>query len=470
MSWIDLSNQRLARVAVKEETCGLARARMRRRRTAVQDEHEDRPLHGLPETLSPSRSPARGAPLAPVPRPVGQPLSARRATARSARGRRRSAGARARAQQTVVWSALLVEDVEREEATLVHDDDVAAVRVLLQDVPASSRDPRRRRRVARTRACTVGATSSRSGSSSSVVDERLELAVRLRAVVRRARPVAASPPVSANPGLTLTTSGVSSQRYQSSQNGSSQLSGRGRLVPVAGGAAGASRRRRRGRTNSATARSRRLRTRGVGEQRTRELEVERAGLGERRDGKPFELALEAEHSSGLTLGRHEPTAATRALRRSTPRAPPRGSACRRAASSCSRPAGRRARRRRRPRSTIRPSFMTATSCDSVRISARLCVTKRSPMFELALQLGEHVDDRGLHGHVERGRDLVADQELRLGDERASDRDPLALAARQLVRIAVEAASSRAGRDRATRAHDHVPPSPPKRRSAGAAAR
>ena len=34
--------------------------------------------------------------------------------------------------------------------------------------------------------------------------------------------------------------------------------------------------------------------------------------------------------------------------------------------------------------------------------------------ELALELGEQVDDRRLDGDVERRRDLVADQELRLG--------------------------------------------------------
>ena len=64
--------------------------------------------------------------------------------------------------------------------------------------------------------------------------------------------------------------------------------------------------------------------------------------------------------------------------------------------------------------------------------------EQEPDVQLALQLGEHVDDRGLHRHVQGGRDLVADEQLRLRDERAGDRDALALSARQLVRVALEA--------------------------------
>jgi hypothetical protein len=48
-----------------------------------------------------------------------------------------------------------------------------------------------------------------------------------------------------------------------------------------------------------------------------------------------------------------------------------------------------------------------------------------------------LEDRGLHGHVERRGDLVADEEIRLGGERPGDRDPLPLAAGQLRRIALE---------------------------------
>ena len=66
------------------------------------------------------------------------------------------------------------------------------------------------------------------------------------------------------------------------------------------------------------------------------------------------------------------------------------------------------------------------------------MTKRSPRWSSALQLREHVDDRGLYGDVERGRDFVADEELWLGDERAGDRHALTLSARQLVWVTLEA--------------------------------
>ena len=56
--------------------------------------------------------------------------------------------------------------------------------------------------------------------------------------------------------------------------------------------------------------------------------------------------------------------------------------------------------------------------------------------EVALEIGEQVDDLGLHAHVESRDRLVADHELRLHDEGAGNVDALALAARELVRIAV----------------------------------
>ena len=58
----------------------------------------------------------------------------------------------------------------------------------------------------------------------------------------------------------------------------------------------------------------------------------------------------------------------------------------------------------------------------------------SPSF--FLQLLEQVDDLRLDRHVQRRHRLVADDELRLERERARDADPLALAARELVRIAL----------------------------------
>ena len=55
--------------------------------------------------------------------------------------------------------------------------------------------------------------------------------------------------------------------------------------------------------------------------------------------------------------------------------------------------------------------------------------------ELALELLEQVQDLGLDRHVERRHGLVADDEVGLEDERAGDADALALAARELVRVA-----------------------------------
>ena len=52
------------------------------------------------------------------------------------------------------------------------------------------------------------------------------------------------------------------------------------------------------------------------------------------------------------------------------------------------------------------------------------------------ELGEQLEDACLHRDIERGGDLVADQELRLGGERAGDRDALLLAAAELPRHAV----------------------------------
>ncbi len=63
--------------------------------------------------------------------------------------------------------------------------------------------------------------------------------------------------------------------------------------------------------------------------------------------------------------------------------------------------------------------------------------EEEPEAELALQLGDQVDDRGLHRDVERRRDLVAHEQRRRDRERAGDRDALALAAGELVRVAVD---------------------------------
>ncbi len=52
---------------------------------------------------------------------------------------------------------------------------------------------------------------------------------------------------------------------------------------------------------------------------------------------------------------------------------------------------------------------------------------------LVAQLVEDAEDPGAHGDVEHGHRLVRDEELRPEDEARGDRDPLSLAAGELVR-------------------------------------
>ena len=58
--------------------------------------------------------------------------------------------------------------------------------------------------------------------------------------------------------------------------------------------------------------------------------------------------------------------------------------------------------------------------------------------ELALDRADLVAQRDADLGVERGQGLVEQQHLRLDGERPRERDPLLLAARQLVRVAVAA--------------------------------
>ena len=55
---------------------------------------------------------------------------------------------------------------------------------------------------------------------------------------------------------------------------------------------------------------------------------------------------------------------------------------------------------------------------------------------VALELAQQVEDLGLDRDVERGDRLVGDEQLGLERDRAGDADALALAAGELVRIAV----------------------------------
>ena len=51
---------------------------------------------------------------------------------------------------------------------------------------------------------------------------------------------------------------------------------------------------------------------------------------------------------------------------------------------------------------------------------------------VSLQVFQQVDDLGLHRHIQRRCRLVQHNQIGLQGQRARDRDPLALAARQLV--------------------------------------
>ena len=63
-----------------------------------------------------------------------------------------------------------------------------------------------------------------------------------------------------------------------------------------------------------------------------------------------------------------------------------------------------------------------------------------------LQLAQEVQHLRLHRHVERADRLVGDDQLRARDQRARDRDALALATRELVRVLVEVRGTQPDRD------------------------
>ena len=56
--------------------------------------------------------------------------------------------------------------------------------------------------------------------------------------------------------------------------------------------------------------------------------------------------------------------------------------------------------------------------------------------ELPLEILQHIDHLGLNGHVQGGDGLVADDELGIDRQGAGDADALALAAGELVGVAV----------------------------------
>ena len=97
-------------------------------------------------------------------------------------------------------------------------------------------------------------------------------------------------------------------------------------------------------------------------------------------------------------------------------------------------------------STILPAYITTTSCDVLGDHAEIVRDQQHAHAQIALQVGEQLEDLRLNGHVERGGRLVGDQQLGLAGERDGDHHALAHAARQLVRIGVDALSGRRNAD------------------------
>ena len=90
----------------------------------------------------------------------------------------------------------------------------------------------------------------------------------------------------------------------------------------------------------------------------------------------------------------------------------------------------------RPCSTIRPRYITATSSQRWSHDREVVADQDVAEAELLLQVLQQVEHLRLHRDVERADRLVGDDQLRLRDQRARDRDALALAAGEFVRVLV----------------------------------
>ena len=100
--------------------------------------------------------------------------------------------------------------------------------------------------------------------------------------------------------------------------------------------------------------------------------------------------------------------------------------------------GRRSRSRRpSPCSTACPAYMTMTLSQRSATTPRSWVIRMTPMLNSFLSAVDQVEDLRLDRHVERGRRLVRDQDVRVVQERHRDHRALAHAARVLVRVVAE---------------------------------
>ena len=84
-----------------------------------------------------------------------------------------------------------------------------------------------------------------------------------------------------------------------------------------------------------------------------------------------------------------------------------------------------------------PRYITAIRSDTWRTTRQVVGHEQVGEPELVLEVVEQVDDLRLHRDVERGHRLVEHDQARLERQRASDADALALAAGELVRVAVD---------------------------------
>ena len=103
-----------------------------------------------------------------------------------------------------------------------------------------------------------------------------------------------------------------------------------------------------------------------------------------------------------------------------------------------------------PSSTIRPAYITASRRHADVSTDRSWVMNSIAMPASRWSSAEQVEHLGLDHHVERGRRLVGDQQRRLARQGEGDEHPLALAARQLVRVLARPAAPAARPARAAR--------------------
>ena len=158
----------------------------------------------------------------------------------------------------------------------------------------------------------------------------------------------------------------------------------------------------------------------------------------RRTSSPRRVRAARREAAGLRAGRSG-RAAGPGSRSAAPRGRrcPRAAAARRAAPRCRGAPGRSKSSSVDACSTTWPAYITTMSSAASATTPMSCVMRIIAMSCSLAQVVEQVEHLRLHGHVERGRRLVGDQELRVARERDRDHHALAHAARVAVRVVVE---------------------------------